>query len=88
MAGVREYRDADARAAGMGTLDAWYDHLEVGELLEMVRQEVAVKRLGKREARRAEQHGREGAYPRQRPRARQARGRRSTASCGSSPTRR
>ena len=51
MAGVREYRDRMSRAAGMGGLQAWYEHLEAGELLELVRQEVAVKRVSKREAR-------------------------------------
>ena len=50
-AGVREYRDRIAQAAGMGGLQAWYEHLEAGELLRMVRKEVAVKRLGKRVAR-------------------------------------
>ena len=51
MAGVREYRDRMRRAAGMGGLQAWYEHLEAGELLRLVRQEVAVKRVSKREAR-------------------------------------
>ncbi|MGH3183252.1 MAG: DUF2252 family protein, partial [Streptosporangiaceae bacterium] len=50
MAGVREYRDRMRRAAGTGTLDAWYDHFEVGMLLKLVRQEVSVKRVSKREA--------------------------------------
>jgi uncharacterized protein (DUF2252 family) len=51
MAGVREYRDRMRRAAGMGGLQAWYEHLEAGELLKLVRREVAVKRVSKREAR-------------------------------------
>jgi uncharacterized protein (DUF2252 family) len=51
MAGVREYRDRMRRAAGMGGLQAWYEHLEAGELLKLVRQEVGVKRVSKREAR-------------------------------------
>jgi uncharacterized protein (DUF2252 family) len=51
MAGVREYRDRMRRAAGMSGLQAWYEHLEAGELLKLVRQEVAVKRVSKREAR-------------------------------------
>ena len=38
-------------AAGMGGLQAWYEHLEAGELLKMVRKEVAVKRVSKGEAR-------------------------------------
>jgi uncharacterized protein (DUF2252 family) len=56
MAGVREYRDRMRQAAGMGTLGAWYDQLEAGVLLKLVRQEVRVKRLDKKEARRAERH--------------------------------
>jgi len=51
MAGVAEYRDRMSQAAGMGALDAWYDHLEVGMLLKLVRQEVRVKRVTKAEAR-------------------------------------
>jgi uncharacterized protein (DUF2252 family) len=51
MAGVREYRDRMRQAAGMGTLDAWYDHLEAGVLLNLVRKEVRVKRVGKDEGR-------------------------------------
>jgi uncharacterized protein (DUF2252 family) len=53
---VREYRDRMRRAAGMGTLDAWYDQLEAGALLNLVRDEVRVKQLDKKEARRAEKH--------------------------------
>jgi uncharacterized protein (DUF2252 family) len=55
MAGVREYRDRMRRAAGMSGLQAWYEHLEAGELLKLVRQEVAVKRVSKREARASEE---------------------------------
>jgi uncharacterized protein (DUF2252 family) len=51
MAGLREYRDRMRRAAGMSGLQAWYEHLEAGELLKLVRQEVAVKRVKRREAR-------------------------------------
>ena len=51
MAGVSEYRDRMRRAAGMGGLQAWYEHLEAGELLELVRRDVAVKRVSKREGR-------------------------------------
>src|SRR5689334_15321020 len=51
MAGVREYRDRIRHAAGMGGLQAWYEHLEVGALLKLVRKEVATQRVGKREAR-------------------------------------
>jgi hypothetical protein len=41
------------QAAGMGGLDAWYDHLEAGMLLNLVRKEVRVKRISKGEARAA-----------------------------------
>ncbi len=51
MAGVREYRKRMRQAAGMGTLDAWYEHLESGALLKLVRKEVSVKRVSKDEAR-------------------------------------
>ncbi len=50
MAGVAEYRDRMSQAAGMGALDAWYDHLEAGMLLKLARQEVRVKRVSKAEA--------------------------------------
>jgi uncharacterized protein (DUF2252 family) len=50
MAGAAEYRDRMNQAAGMGGLDAWYDHLEAGMLLKLVRQEVRVKRVTKAEA--------------------------------------
>jgi uncharacterized protein (DUF2252 family) len=50
MAGVAEYRDRMRQAAGMGALDAWYDHLEAGVLLKLVRQEVRVKRVTEAEA--------------------------------------
>jgi uncharacterized protein (DUF2252 family) len=51
MAGVAEYRDRMRQAAGMGALEAWYDHLEVGVLLQLVRQQVRVKRVTKADAR-------------------------------------
>ena len=51
MAGVAEYRDRMRQAAGMRTLDAWYEHLEAGMLLKMVHKEVRVKRVSKDEAR-------------------------------------
>ena len=50
MAGVAEYRDRMRQAAGMGGLNAWYDHLEAGMLLKLVREEVRVKRVTKAEA--------------------------------------
>jgi uncharacterized protein (DUF2252 family) len=55
MAGVAEYRDRMRQAAGMGTLGAWYDHLEAGVLLNLVREEMRVRRVGKKEARAFEQ---------------------------------
>jgi uncharacterized protein (DUF2252 family) len=51
MAGVREYRDRMRRAAGLGTMDAWYEHFEAGMLLKLVRREVRVKRVGRGEGR-------------------------------------
>jgi uncharacterized protein (DUF2252 family) len=51
MAGVTEYRQRMRQAAGMSTLDAWYDQLEAGALLDVVRQETRIKRVGKGEAR-------------------------------------
>ena len=51
MAGVAEYRDRMRQAAGMGTLGAWYDHLEAGVLLDLVREETRVRRMSKKEAR-------------------------------------
>jgi uncharacterized protein (DUF2252 family) len=56
MAGVREYRERMRQAAGMGTLGAWYEQLEAGVLLKLVRREVRVRRLTKKEARTAERH--------------------------------
>src|SRR4029077_2144138 len=55
MAGVQEYRNRMRRAAGMGSLDAWYEHFEVGMLLKLVRREVRVKRVGKDERRALEE---------------------------------
>jgi uncharacterized protein (DUF2252 family) len=53
-AGVQEYRERMRRAADMPTLGAWYDQLDAEVLLDLVRQQVRVKRLGKKEARRAQ----------------------------------
>ncbi len=50
-AAVSEYRDRIRQAAGMGALEAWYDHLEAGMLLKLVRQEVRIKAVSKKEAR-------------------------------------
>src|SRR5262249_57426697 len=55
-AGVREYRERMRRAADLPTLGAWYDQLEAGVLLNLVRQQVRVKQLDKKSARRAEKH--------------------------------
>jgi uncharacterized protein (DUF2252 family) len=51
MAGAAEYRDKMRQAAGMGALDAWYDRLEAGSLLKLVRKEVHVKHVTKAEGR-------------------------------------
>ncbi len=50
-AGVGEYRNRMRQAAGMGGLDAWYDHLDARMLLKLVRQEVRVNRVTKVDAR-------------------------------------
>jgi uncharacterized protein (DUF2252 family) len=59
MAGVAEYRERMSQAAGMGTLNAWYDQLPVGALMNLVRDEVRVKRVSKKEARTFERDVRE-----------------------------
>ena len=51
---VREYRDVMRRAASMGTLAAWYDHMDVEQIMDWVRVAVAEKRLGKKEGKLAE----------------------------------
>jgi uncharacterized protein (DUF2252 family) len=51
MAGVAEYRVRMRQAAGMGTLNAWYDQLPVGVLMNLVRDEVRVNRVSKKEGR-------------------------------------
>jgi uncharacterized protein (DUF2252 family) len=53
-AGVREYRQRIRQAADLATLDVWYDQLEATMLLELVRNEVEVNRLNKKEARSTE----------------------------------
>jgi uncharacterized protein (DUF2252 family) len=53
-AGVRAYRERLRQTAAMGTLEAWSDHLEVGQLLEQFMSEVRRGRLKKKEARQAE----------------------------------
>ncbi len=54
LACVREYRERMREAARMGTLEAWYDHLEVEGLMEQVRAEVRGRRLSRAELRAAE----------------------------------
>lgn len=49
---VRAYRERMLQTAEMGTLEAWYDHLEVGKLLDEVAYEVRRDRLTKKEQRR------------------------------------
>jgi len=51
---VREYRTVMRHAATIGTLDAWYDHIDIEQVMGWVRTEVAEKRLGKKEAKQAE----------------------------------
>ena len=53
VAGVREYRDAMRRAAGMGALEAWYARLTVEDVMDWIRREVEARRLGKKEAKEA-----------------------------------
>ena len=63
MAGIAEYRDRMRQAAGMPTLAAWYDQLDAGMLLNVVREEVRVKRVRKQDAKAAERRVRQ-AYAR------------------------
>ncbi len=51
---VREYRERMRQAAGLSTLDAWYDHLDASDLIRLYNDAVRVKQLGKREGRQAE----------------------------------
>jgi uncharacterized protein (DUF2252 family) len=53
MAVVRAYRERMREAAGVGTLQAWYDQLEVGRFLHQVSTEEQRGRLRKKEARKA-----------------------------------
>jgi len=48
---AREYRVRLRQAAAMRTLEAWYEHLEVGALLDEVADEVRRDRLSKKEQR-------------------------------------
>ena len=53
MAGVARVPEPDARSAEMRTLDAWYDHLDVDQIMDWVQAEVSARRLGKKEAQEA-----------------------------------
>jgi uncharacterized protein (DUF2252 family) len=53
MAGVREYRERMRQAAGMRTLDAWYAHMEIGQVMDLIPAKVRKKRLSKQEAKQA-----------------------------------
>jgi uncharacterized protein (DUF2252 family) len=53
MAGVRGYRERMRHAAVERTLDVWYDHFEVGQLLDEVADEVLKGELGKKSAAKA-----------------------------------
>jgi uncharacterized protein (DUF2252 family) len=56
MACAREYRVRMRHAAAMGTLEAWYEHLEIGALLRDVAREVRRERLSQREHRTVRGH--------------------------------
>ena len=53
LACVRDYREIMLKAARMTTLAAWYDHIDVEELMDLVRYELREGRLAKKEARQA-----------------------------------
>jgi len=53
LAGVREYREQLREAARMGTLDAWYAHLDEEAIQEGITHAVRRNELGKKEAREA-----------------------------------
>ena len=50
MAGVAAYRDRMREAAGLPTLENWYDHVEVGSVLDLLYEEVKVNRVKKKVA--------------------------------------
>jgi uncharacterized protein (DUF2252 family) len=52
---VRAYRQRMRHAASMGTLEAWYEHLGVGELLDGVVKVARAGKLSRKEVRTAEQ---------------------------------
>ena len=47
LAAAREYRMGLRQAAEMTTLDVWYSHMEIGEMVEWIRTEDSDKRLSK-----------------------------------------
>jgi uncharacterized protein (DUF2252 family) len=51
---VGEYRLVMRRAAGMGTLDAWYQHIDADGVIDLIQTELSEERLGKLAARQAE----------------------------------
>jgi uncharacterized protein (DUF2252 family) len=51
LTGAAAYRAQMRHAAGMNTLDAWYDHLDVGQILDDLNRDVRRDRLSKRDAR-------------------------------------
>jgi len=55
-AAVRAYRERLREVANADTLQVWYDHLEVGVLLDQVRQELRQGRLAEKSATRAENY--------------------------------
>src|SRR5664280_675300 len=56
LAVAREYRTEMRSAAKHGSLDVWYSHMEIRQMLEWVNTEVREKRLGKREIRGVDRH--------------------------------
>jgi uncharacterized protein (DUF2252 family) len=54
LAAVKEYRLRMRQAAGLPTLDAWYDHIDAGAMLKLVHDDVRVKRLAKTQAKAAD----------------------------------
>jgi uncharacterized protein (DUF2252 family) len=54
ISGVASYRNQMRIAAAMNTLDVWYQHVEAGQLLDAVAQQITSKGLSKKEGRLAE----------------------------------
>ena len=52
-AGARGYRERMRAAAGRQTLEVWYDHVDIEDVMAFVRAEVKEKRLAKKEEKRA-----------------------------------